>query len=72
MLLVFIYNSLGLIGDYNLKLLPLESDYLTIVSCAFYIYSYNYLSVKSISQPYKSISFFIFITNNIKGTLIQI
>ena len=66
MLLVFIYNSPGLIEDFNLELLPVEPESLTTVSCAFYIYSYNYLSFKIISQPYKNISFFIFITKHVK------
>ena len=56
-LFVFIYTSPGLTKDSNPQPLRLESDPLTTVSFASYIYRYNYSSFKSISQPNKNIAF---------------
>ena len=66
MLLVFRYNSTGLIENSNLEPLPLESDYLIIAPWAFHICCYNYSSFSSISQPNKIILFPDFTTNYVK------
>ena len=60
---MLLYTFPSLIEDSNPEHFPSESESLTIASC---VYTYNYSSAISISQPNKNIAFLDFITIYVK------
>lgn len=64
-LLVLICNSPGLIKDFNLEPLPLESYSLNTILYTFHIYCCYYSSFNSTSQPDKNFACLALITNDL-------